>query len=256
VNLSILAHRVQRLAVDNAPTILTSLGAVGLVTTAVLTGKATFKYMKVLADEGYYDRSYKFERSKKEHFKKAWKCFIPAVGTGALSLAAIIGANHISYRRAVALASAYTIAQEGFKEYKDQVIEKLGEKKEQTVRDAVTQDRIAKNPPPSSEIFFVEGNNVVCGDAWSGRYFISSQNKIEKAVNEANAEIIKFDYISLTDLWSKLGLEPTSESDEVGWNTDNLIEITYSWGPTTDGRPCMMVDFGKTVPLRGVYSFR
>jgi Family of unknown function (DUF6353) len=251
IDLGAIVKRVQKTAADNSPMILTALGVTGLVTTAILTGQATFKYMEVLSESGYYDRDYKFERSTKEHVEQSWKYYIPAVGTGAFTIACIIAANRIQTRRAAALASAYTISQELFKEYRAKVIDKVGEKKEQEVREEVAKDRAKKNPP--QEIVIVGKNDVLCYDMFSGRYFYSTLENLKKAENDTNYTIIHHDYCSLTDYWDKLGLSKTQESDEIGWNTDSKLMVEYSSTIAEDGRPCITIGL-QTIPIRGYWS--
>ena len=47
----------------------------------------------------------------------------------------------------------------------------FGEKKHETVKDAITRDKIEKNPVVTREIIITEKGNTLCYDAISGRYF-------------------------------------------------------------------------------------
>jgi hypothetical protein len=257
VNIGAIVRRAQKATADNAPTILTALGVTGLITTAVLTGKASFKAAEVMAVNHHklvddeFEPLPDFEKAKIV-FPDVWKFYIPAVGTGAVSIACIISANHISTRRTAALASAYSIAQEGFREYKEKVLDKIGEVKEQAVRDEIAQDRVDKNPP--SEVVFIGHGEVLCLDMHSGRYFLSDLESIRKAENDTNWQILNNDYASLTDFWDRLGLDNTSESDNIGWNTDAKLELEIGSALAKDGRPCIAVGFGQTIPVRGYWS--
>lgn len=257
MNIGAIVRRAQKATADNAPTILTALGVTGLVTTAVLTGKASFKAAQVLEKEHHRLVDNEFEPLPSlERFKillpDVWKLYIPAVGTGAVTIACIVSANHISTRRTAALASAYSIAQEGFREYKEKVLEKLGDKKEQEVRDEIAQDKVNKNPP--SEVIFIGQGEVLCLDQYSGRYFMGDLEAIRKAANDTNWQILNNDYASLTDFWDRLGLDSTSESDNIGWNTDAKLELEIGSAIAKDGRPCLAVGFGSTIPVSGFWS--
>lgn len=254
MNLGAIVRRVQKTAADNTPVILTAIGVTGLVTTAVLTGQASFKAAEVLRKEKESiaeDPPYEgYEPSTRYLVEVVWKFYIPAVGTGAATIVCIIAANRIQTRRAAALATAYSILQEGFQEYKTKVVDKIGEKKEQAIRDEVAQDRLNKKPP--TEIVMVGRGENLCMDLHSGRYFMSDTNTISAAVNTINSRILKNDYASLTDFWELIGLDKTSESDELGWSSDCMLELVYSTAIAADGRPCITIDFDK-VPFHGYY---
>lgn len=248
-------QRLQKLTIDNSPTILTGVAVAGTVVTAVLTGKATFHYTKFLAEEGYYDRDYKFERTTREHVEKAWKLYIPAATTSLLTVTCIIGANRIGTRRAAAVAAAYTLSERAFSEYREKVVEKLGAKKEQAVRDELAQDRVRRNPINSSQLIIVNGKSVMCFEAYTGRYFLSDMETIRQAVNTINHKINTDQYASLTDFYWELGLPKTSISDDVGWNTDKLLDVDYSATMMEDGTPCMSIDY-TVAPIRDFYRFQ
>lgn len=256
MNIGAIVRRAQKATADNAPTILTALGVTGLVTTAVLTGKASFRAAQILQefeiDRDCGEGGERIPVAFQKQFELVWKNYVPAVGTGAVSIACIISANHISTRRTAALASAYSIAQEGFREYKDKVLDKIGETKEQAVRDEIAQDRVTKNPP--SEVIFIGQGDVLCMDMYSGRYFMSDLESIRKAENDTNWQIMNNDYASLTDFWDRVGLDSTSESDNIGWNTDAKLQLEIGSALAKDGRPCIAVDFGETIPVRGYWS--
>ncbi len=89
------------------------------------------------------------------------------------------------------------------------MIETIGEKKEQTVRDAIANDRINKNPVSRREVIITEKGNTLCYDAISGRYFKSDIDKLKKAENELNRRMRDEMYISLNEFYYEIGLNPT-----------------------------------------------
>lgn len=246
MDIGAIVSRARKAAADNTPTILTAIGVTGTIATAVLASKASFKAADILSEESPH-------LEPKEKLEKTWKLYIPAATTGAVTLACIVTANRVSNRRAAALASAYSISQEAFREYKDKVFQKFGEKKEQAVRDEITQEKVDKNPP--GQIVLV-GSDVLCRDAHSGRYFNSNLEEIRAAVNDINWQLINEDYASLTDFWEKIGLTQTAESDDVGWNSrDGKFEVQYSGAISEDGKPVLSIEF-HTAPVRSYYRNR
>lgn len=237
---SFLKH-AERLIVNNSPVILTAIGVAGTLTTAYLTGKATVKAVKHLNNNW---EDYGTNLSTQDKFKEVWKFYIPASGTAAFTVASIICANRISGRRAAALAAAYSISERAFDEYKTKVIEKMGEKKEQAVRDEIAQDRVNRHPVSTSEVIIIGNSDVLCYDIYTGRYFTSSVEKIRSAQNTINERLIHDHYASLTDFYDIIGLPATKVSDEVGWNLDFMLKVdTNTTTISDDGRPCLVMDF-------------
>ena len=243
MDLSKIIPQVKKAASNNSPMILTAIGVTGAVTTAILAGQAGFKAAHVLESERVD------QMEAKEIVQKTWRLFVPAAGTGLVTIVCIVMANDISKRRSAALASAYTISQEAFREYRDKVTDKLGEKKEQAVRDDIAQDRVMRNPP---SIIIASNANSLCLDSYSGRYFDCDLETIRAAVNSINFQILTEGTASLTDFWDLLGLAKTSESDELGWNTDAQVEVDYS-AALMDGKPVLRIEFRRG-PISKYYA--
>lgn len=261
MNIGAIVSRARKAAADNTPTILTAIGVTGTITTVILASRASFKAAEILAD--YEEANEKFHNNEilspeeyeatfefRPRLEKTWKLYIPAATTGIITLACIVTANHVNTRRAAALASAYSISQEAFREYKDKVFEKIGEKKESVIRDEIAQDRVNKNPPG---LVILDGNDVLCLDTHSGRYFNCDMESIRKAVNDINWQIQNENYASLTDFWELLGLSRTADSDEIGWNTDTKFDVQYSAALSEGGKPVLAINF-RTVPVRSYYK--
>lgn len=255
MDIGAIVSRARKAAADNTPTILTAIGVTGTIATAILAGKASFKAQQIIDEHTGpiwhpKDPDRELTMSPREKVEFTWKLYIPAATTGAITVACIVASNHVNTRRAAALASAYSVSQEAFREYKDKVFEKVGEKKEKVIRDEITQDRVNKNPPGP---LILVGNNVLCLDTHSGRYFDCNMEDIRKAVNDINWQILNDNYASLTDFWEMLGLSRTADSDEIGWNTDTKFEVQYSAALSEDGKPVLAIDF-RTIPVRSFYK--
>jgi hypothetical protein len=243
-------ERASQLLQDNASTLLTAGGVIGTVATAVLTGRASFKAAEILRDEelrnaGLEDAEQLAELDRKDKVILVWPLFIPPVVTGGVTIGAIVMANRITGQRAAALAAAYGLSQKQLEEYKNKVSEKLGVNKTQKLDDELAQDRVNKTPE-TSQIVIVEGE-VLCFDEPTGRYFRGTMDGINKAVNSTNAHILHHDHASASHFYEELGLPATSWTDEVGWNTDQLLELKFSTVLAEDNKPCISIDF-KTLP--------
>ena len=234
-------HNLGRTIEKHSPEILTGIGIAGMVTTTVLAVKATPKAIKLLEKERKRRNE---ELTAVDVVKTTWKCYIPAVVTGATSVACLIGASSVNMKRNAALATAYSISHTALTEYQEKVIETIGEKKERAVRDKIAEDRVKNNPVSNNSVIMTERGNTLCYDAMSGRYFRSDIDKIKKAENFLNNRLINEMYFSLNEFYEELGLEPTRLGDELGWNmSDGLIEIFFRSQIADDGNPCIVVDY-------------
>jgi hypothetical protein len=244
MNLVHILKRAEKLAVDNSPAILTAFGIAGVVSTAVLAGKASIKAFMLYEDNLTFAEAHQETPPEtKDVIRLVWKLYIPAASSGLLTIAAIVGSNHVSTRRATAMAAVYSISEKAFVEYKDKVVERLGEKKEQSFRDEIAQDRVKNNPVNENTVIITDGGEVLCYDHFTGRYFKSSMEAIKKAQNDINYQILHDGYASVSDLFDILGLPVTSYSEEVGWNQDRMLDIAFSTVLSEDNRPCISIDF-------------
>ncbi len=244
-NLSKIAKGIRMSISKHSPEILTGIGIAGMVTTTVMAVRATPKALILIEDKKAENDVDKL--TPVETIKATWTCYIPAAITGCLSIFCLIGASSVNARRNAAMATAYTLSESALKEYQGKVIETIGEKKEQSVRDAIAKDRIDKNPVSSREVIITEKGNTLCYDAISGRYFKSDIDKLKKAENELNRRMRDEMYISLNEFYYEIGLNPTKIGDDLGWNIDHgYIELNFSSQLTDDGNPCLVIDYQVT----------
>lgn len=242
-NAARVVHALKETFEKRTPEILTGIGIAGMITTTILAVKATPKAVSLLND-----RKEELETEKLpviEVVKTTWKCYIPAAVTCGASIACLIGSSSVNLKRNAALATAYKLSETALAEYRDAVVETIGEKKERTVRDKVAEERVKKNPVAKSDVIVTGNGTTLCFDAVSGRYFQSSMQKIESAKNKINERMLCENYVSLNDLYDELGMEPTKIGEDLGWSifTDRLIDISFSSQLADDGTPCLVMDY-------------
>jgi uncharacterized OsmC-like protein len=262
MDFGILFKNVGKVAAENSPALLTALGVSGALTTAYLAAKAGFKSKDVLVEaeeakreEHFTDQTNDAGESVEVEFKglttqekveAVWHLYAPAAASAALTVAAIILAARVADRRNAALAAAYTTVEKSYTEYRAKNVEKIGVKKEKDLRDEIALDQIDKHPFRDSTFVVTGKGNTRCFDAYSGRYFTSDAESIRQAVNNINALIINDGYASLSDFWEELDIPSTTDSGEMGWNTDKLIEISQPFPARVspeDGEPCLVLVF-------------
>lgn len=253
IDLSKFANSVRGVIQKRTPEILTGVGIAGMLTTTILAVKATPKAL-IMIEEA--KRAQEIDKLKPiEVIKTTWKCYIPSVITCGASIACLVGASSVNMRRNAALATAYEISKTALTEYRDKVVETIGEKKEQTIRDKIAEEHIDKNPVSKGDVIITDKGNTLCYDHHSGRYFKSDIDKIKKAVNEVNRLMLRDNYVSLNDFYDELGLEHTKIGDELGWSiNDGLLELYFSSQIADDGTPCIVINY-EEAPRYGFSSF-
>lgn len=236
------AADVRTSMVKHSPEILTGIGIAGMITTTILAVKATPKALKLIEEKKKVEQVDKLKPV--ETVKTTWKCYIPAAVTGAASVACLIGASSVNVRRNAALATAYKLSETALTEYREKVIETIGEKKEKSVRDAIAKDKLERDPANTNQIIITDKGNTRCFDAISGRRFTSDIDKLNKIVNELNRRMLNEGYISLNEFYDEVGLPYLDIGNDLGWRTDRgLVELQYSSQLDTDGTPCLVVGF-------------
>ena len=253
-NLANLMSNTRQFVSKRSPEILTGIGIAGMITTTVLAVRATPKALQLIEEKKNED--WVDELSPLEVVKAAWKPYVPAAVTGIASVACLIGASSVNAKRNAALATAYKLSETALSEYREKVIETIGEKKEKTVRDKVAEERVKKNPVSKSEVVVTNNGTTLCFDPISARYFKSSIDKIKRAENELNKQMLHdiSGYVSLNDFYDELGLDHTSVGDDLGWNVDRLIDISFSSQLNDNGEPSVVLDY-LVAPKYDFYKF-
>lgn len=227
----------------HSPEILTGIGIAGMLTTVVLAVRATPKALRLIDEKKADIPEETIPRI--EAVKAAWKVYVPAVLTGILSTICLIGANSVNQRRNAAIAAAYSLSESALKEYREKVVETIGERKEQAIRDDIAKDRITENPV--REVIVSDRGSTLCYDSLSGRYFKSDIEKLRRIVNDLNRRMRDEMFISLNDFYCAVDnpdLGPTKLGDMLGWNIDKgYIDLNFSSQLTTDGTPCLVLDY-------------
>ena len=241
-NVSSIVKNTKTALKKHSPEILTGIGIAGMITAAVMAVKATPKALTLIEEKKEEQNTDKLTAI--ETVKTAGLCYIPAAVTCTVSALCLIGANSVNARRNAALATAYTLSESALKEYKDKVVETIGEKKEKAVRDSIAKDKIEENPVSKNEVIITNKGDMLCYDAISGRYFKSDIDKLKKAENELNKRMLNEMSVSLNDFYYEIGLDDIGIGDSIGWNINKgFIELQFSSQLTEDGTPCLVVDY-------------
>lgn len=213
-----------------SPQILTAVGIAGMVTTTVLAVKATPKALEAIEEKKVAEC--KDDLTVVETVKTAWKPYVPAAVTGMASIACVVGGHSVRSKRYAALTTAYQVSTTAFREYRDKVVETIGEKKEKTIHDNIAKDELKKNPVSQQQVFLTSRGTTLFYDPLSGRYFKSDIDKIRRARDELNYRMtggMEF-YVSLNEFYEAIGLPAVDLGRSIGWTVGKggLIDIHFS----------------------------
>lgn len=252
----------------HSPTILAVAGTVGVVTSGVMACKASTKLSTILeeheenvekihdyVDEHGYSENYTEKDGKKDITivytqtgVKLVKLYAPAVALGTISIAAMLGSNHILRKRNVALTAAYATIERSFKSYRNRVIDRFGKnldeellyniktkEVEETVVDEDGKEKTTKKTVDIVDIndiedysrLFYEGNPGWDPDPRFTMMFLKEQQRY------ANKLLKKRGYLFLNEVYKMLGFSIIPEGQYIGWIYDEE-------NPIGDNR----VDFG------------
>lgn len=246
MNVKQIILSARRSLVKHSPEILTGVGIAGMIATTIMAVKATPKALKLI-EEFKEERGYAIVDAsipKVEIVKVAWKPYLPAAITGVTSMACLVSANSVNARRNAALAAAYTISDTALKEYREKMIETIGEKKDKEIKDAIAKDKIDKHPVDMNDVIVTGTGNTLCYDAFCGRYFWSDVEKLKRSVNDLNEQLLTDGYVSLNDFYDLVNLDMTKKGDLLGWDSrKGQVRLSFSSQLARNSTPCLVLDF-------------
>jgi len=221
----------------NSTSILMGVTMAGVITTPIFAIEATITATKILNE-----LENKEDLSELEKLQAVWKCYIWTAISGAITFGSVIAVNSIHQRRNATIAGLYSLAQTTLTEYRDKVVEIIGENKERKIRDSVDADKVLNGP--GSTVIITGTGDVLCYDSLTGRYFTSDIEKIRQIVNELNHSLLTEMFVSLNDLFFELGLEGTELGKDMGFDIERgLLDMKFSSQLTKDGKPCLVLNY-------------
>ena len=218
----------------NSPTILTFLGAAGVVATSIAAAKATPKAMALLEKTKEEKGE---ELTKLEMVKVAGPAYIPAVAIGASTIACIFGANALNKKTQASIMSAYALLDTSYKQYKSKVKELYGENSDRNVKKEIAKDKFKDND------IHINNEKILFFDFYSLRYFESTERLVLKAENRVNELLKLYGRASLNDFYESLGMPTAYSGYELWWNVQKCPSVEFTHDITTmdDGLECCVI---------------
>ena len=137
----------------------------------------------------------------------------------------------------------YRLSEQTLADYREKVVEKVGEKVEMDIHDQVAQKKVLDKPVESSEVIITNNSEVLFLEPITGRYFQSDMETVRRAVNTVNSTLHQDLFATLDDFFYEIDLPPTRISSELGWNADKLMDIHFSTTLAEDNRPCIVLEY-------------
>ena len=200
-------------AKENSPIVLTGAGVTGVVITAILAARAVPRALRIIEEEEelretmadrraakehdilnkdykeVYDRVYE-PITKKDIFKLTWKCFIPSVLSGGVTIACIVGAERINSLKQAAMAASYEVLRSSYDDYRQHVRDSLDKKRFEELEDKIREDKVLRvleeKPLTQDELnrLDVEAGAAVFVEPTTGHRWVTTYEQAYRAIDE------------------------------------------------------------------------
>lgn len=241
----------------HSPEILITAGVIGTVASAVMACKATTKLSDILEDSKEQinqvhnvledDKIPESKYSKEDGNKdlaiiyaqtgiKLVKLYAPAVALGTLSIAGIVASNSILRKRNIALAAAYTTVDKTFKRYRNNVIDRFGEKidkelrygiKAREIEEIVVDDdgneKTVKKTVDAADPVSMYSDYAKIYDAGCNGWTKDAEFNLmflRHTQAQANDILKRRGYLFLNEVYDMLGFQRTKAGQVMGWIYD------------------------------------
>ena len=215
-----------------SPTILTCIGAVGMIVTTISAVRATPDAMeRIKYDSRFNHDGDSYAYSKTEAVRSAWRCYIPTMALGLSTLACMFGANALNKQQQAALTSAYMLLNKTYKEF-------VKKDTDGAIRKALVEDKVEeKDISVSDEMcLFYEFNH--------GELFERRRSDILSAEHRFNQLFISRGYASLNDFYELIDLPKSEVGETLGWSEADgypWIDFEHELIELEDGMECYLI---------------
>ena len=235
----------------NAGTILSVMGSIGVVATAITAARAAPKAIKLL-DDAREEKGSKL--SKMEIAQIGFKTYLPVGLVSVATITCIMSANVLSRNKQANITSAYALLDQSYKDYRRKVIEMYGEETDHKIIEAIAVDR-AKEVRISASYMCdnvdlslddSSGKPVLWYEEYSKRFFEATLEQILSAEYHLNRNYILRGCATINEMYDFFGLDPVEWGDDLGWEPMNegefWIEFNHFKAKLDDGTEFYILD--------------
>jgi hypothetical protein len=194
--------------------ILTGVAVAGVPLTAMLSAKDAPRYEDVLAS----CKEKKFGKARAVG-KTYWKAFV----SGGVTVLAIIFAEKVNLTEIAGLATTAAFLAKNRDKLEQKILELAGNENGKQILKQIKQE---VNEEMIKEVYICSAGpsveetgrgDLLCYEAYSGRWFRSCQVAVDRAIRELNDAFEAGEYLCLNDFYERLGLETTHFGHQFGW---------------------------------------
>lgn len=243
-----IANDIGKALKKTSPTIMTCIGAAGVVATAVLAVKETPKAAERIEKAESIKMAEKGTKlTRLETIKACWISYMPSMLTGIATIGCILGANYLNQRQQATMLSAYAFLDRSFREYQESVKNVFGEEGHQRVLEDMMVER-HEMPSISGTTGFMNGQfnfgetddaKHLFYDAFSKRYFEAKFSDVLLAELHTNRNFaIGGGEVSLHYFYDFLGMDTPKELESLAWYVSDyyyFIDFIHSKKYIDDG---------------------
>lgn len=254
------ANKIPVVADKNAPMLLMIAGIGGLAATVISAVKATplaidkmddeiadryengeIEYEELPMSVNKSDMTYRFEElGPKQIVKSCWKCYVPTVILGALSISAFIGSYKISTARLTAMTAMYEFTANAYDRYRRNVAK--ASPKTDVKATKASRDEQVKEIPESKFEGAPEGKEV-CIDLFTGNVFYSTREDVLAAVSKMKDRFLSGEmFISLNEFYDEVDANHVEVGDDVGWTPETYLDVQFD-STLRNGKPCLTIGY-------------
>lgn len=244
IQMRTLTRTIKRVLSEHGPLVGIITGAVGFTGAIGLTAKAT---VQAVRRTDYETEKKGGKLTAKELIELNWRYYF---GPAILWIGSVISLCFAArgYKSSVKLlATLYAASEAERKRLEEIALEKLGPKKFDEMKDEVAQNRLNMDPVSAHTIYDTGTGVWLCYDSLSGRYFRSSSDHIERAVNRFNNYILTHQAgKSYNDLFYEISpvFSDIEFGKDVGWGYEKgVVDIRYSTHRADNGEPCLVLEY-------------
>lgn len=219
----------------NMPVILSVIGGIGVIATAVMSSKAAVEANEAIKNA---EKESEEKLTNSDKVKIATPIYIPTILLGTGTLFCILSSSLLNQKNQASLTSAYMILNQTYKEYRNKVVELHGREMDDEIMDAIRIDHAEGRYFHCDSGFGFDccindfenmGEKVLFYDEISDRYFEKAPVDVVLAEYHLNRNLNYFGEIDLNTFYDFLGLSKTDNGDDLIWiPTDYYTWIDFS----------------------------
>lgn len=247
---AVLTNDIDGFVVKRAPELLMGTAIACFLGSTIAAVVATPKAMKAIEKK---KEELEIEPEEplpiKETVKATWKLYLPVVLTSTGGVCFAVASVSESNYRYLTLSTSYQLLQDMAYTYRDKVVETLGTKKEEKMRQEIAQKKLDESHDINeNNIIITNQGNTLFKDTLTGQYFRYDINKFKnKAIEYANMELSE-GYVGVPEWLLEFGLSVPDTMMGMGWSVADqgkalTVDFTANVATNYNDEPCLVINY-------------